>query len=249
MVKRSVVFFSKSLFFVPLLLGLLLLSGCMNIGGNVRGTGEMVTRNIEVADFTSIEVGGNFRIIYRQGAEAALTVVMQENLFTHLDTSVRNGNLRVRSRRGFDTTSANRPRLYVYTPNLASVNFSGAVSASDWDMVQGQNFTIDVSGAASLDLRVDVTQLDINASGAVNLDLEMDVDRLNMDVSGAARIGLSGAANNININGSGAFNLRAGGLHIEGGRVDISGAANVYLSTLDNVSVNVSGLARVREAE
>ena len=245
---RNAVILRKVFLFVPLLIGMLLFSGCMGIG-SIRGTGEMVTRDIEVAGFTSIEVGGNFRVVYRQAPEAALTVVMQENLFSHLDTTVRNGNLRIRSRRSFDTISANRPRLYVYAPNLEAVDFSGAVSASGWDTVQGRSFTIDVSGAVSIDFGVDVESLDINASGAVSLDLDLDVERLGMDVSGAATVRLAGIANNINIDGSGALTISAGNLQIESGRVNLSGASNATLSTLENVSVSTSGLARVREAE
>ena len=208
---------------------LLLFTGCAGITGNVRGTGDMVTRDIEVANFNSISVSGNFRVVYRQSDEVSLTVMMQGNLFDHLNTTVRGGTLQVGSRRGFDTTGANRPTLYIYAPYLTAADFSGAVSASGWDTIQGQGFTIDVSGAASMDISLDVRRLDVTVSGAV--DLEFD-----------------GVADTINIDGSGAFNLAAGDLEIEGGRVNVSGVGNVYLSTLENINVNISGLGRVQEA-
>ena len=209
----------------------MLFSGCsINIfGNNIRGTGDMVSRDIEVADFNAIYISGNFSVVYRQSAEVALTVVMQENLFNHLNTNVRSNTLRIDSRRGFDTTSANRPRIYVYAPYLAAAEFSGAVGASGWDVIQGQAFSID-------------------ASGAVSVNISLDVQRLDVDVSGAGSFEFNGTANTINIDGSGAISVSAGGLAIEGGRVNLSGVGNVYLSTLENVTVNVSGLGRVREA-
>ena len=218
---------------IPLVLALLiLLTGCITIGGgrSIRGTGQMVTREIDVADFSAIDVSGNFRIVYRHAPVAGLTVVMQENLFNHLETSVRGGNLQVRARRNFDTTGANRPTLYIYAPNLTAADFTGAVSASGWDTIRGQSFAIEATGAASL-------------------TLDLDVERLEMNISGAASATLTGSAGTINIDGSGAFNLRAGDLQIQDGRVNVSGAANVTLSTLDNVNVNASGLARVRAAD
>ena len=238
-----------------LMLGMLLLfSGCINIGtggGNrsIRGTGQVITRDIEVADFNGIRVSGNFSVVYRQASTAALTVSMQENLFNHLDVDVTGGTLQIGSSRTFDTITANRPTLYIYAPYLSAINFSGAITATDWDAIESQSFAIDTSGAATIDLSLVAEQTDINTSGAATLTLDMEVERLYMNVSGAATVRLSGTADNIDVDGSGAFNLRAGDLQIEGGRVNASGAANVYLSTLDNVNVSASGLARVRQAE
>ena len=226
------IIYKKYFALIPLLLAMLLLfAGCtINIGGrNIRGTGDMVSRDIEVASFSDINVSGNFRVIYRHADTPALTVVMQENLFDHLTTSVRGGTLQIGSRRGFDTVTANRPRVYVYAPYLTGADFSGAVSASGWDTVQGQRFRVDVSGAASMDISLDVRRLDVDASGAVSLEF-------------------SGTADAIYIDGSGAVTISAGELAIEGGRVSLSGVGNVYLSTLENVTVNISGLGRVREA-
>jgi len=243
----------KTFTLIPIALGMLLLfTGCVvNVGGGrtLRGTGSLVTRDIDVADFNAIDVGGNFRVVYRQASTPALTVVMQENLFNHLETSVRNGNLQITTGRNFETTSANRPTLYVYAPYLTGVDFSGAVTASNWDMIQGQSFAISTSGAATLDISLEVQQVDIGVSGAASLTLDLDVERLDMEIAGAANVRLSGSANTIDVDGSGAFNLRAGDLQIEGGRVNVSGAANVYLSTLENISVITSGLARVRQAQ
>ena len=222
----------KYLTLLPLALGIIMLfSSCtINIGGgSIRGTGDMVSRDIDVADFNAIDISGNFTVVYRQSETAALTVVMQSNLFNHLNTNVRGGTLQIGSRRGFDTVSANRPRIYVYAPYLTAADFSGAVSASGWDVLQGQNFSL-------------------SASGAVNVDLDFDVQRLDVDISGAGNLEFNGTATTININGSGAVSVSAGGLAIEGGDVRLSGVGNIYLSTLENVSVNVSGLGRVREA-
>jgi len=248
---------NKKLFLLTLVAALLLtLTGCIRIGprsisigsDTITGTGPMVTRNIDVTDFTSIDVTGNFIVVYNIAPETALTVVMQENLFSNLETNIRGDDLQVSNRNIIVSGTGNRPRLYVYAPYLTAVSFSGALDVQDWDIIQGQSFTIDASGAVNIDITVDVHSLDVDASGAVNLTLEMNADTLDMDISGAADVNVSGFARNIDINGSGAFNLRAGDLIIEGGSVDVAGASNVYLSTLDNVTINTSGLSRVRGA-
>ena len=137
--------------------------------------------------------------------------------------------MRVRSTGNIYTTSANRPRMYVYAPYITAVDFSGAVSATDWDTIEGQSFTVD-------------------ASGAVTLNIDVNVERLDIDVSGAATMDFSGSADTINLDGSGAITIRAGNLQIDGGSVNVSGAGSVVLSTLENVNVRTSGVASVRAA-
>ena len=247
----------KKLILLPLIAAaLLMLTGCINIGGRrvtvigeniITGTGPMVTRNIDVADFSAVDITGNFLVVYQVASETALTVVMQENLFQRLETNVRGGTLEI-STWAITITGNNRPRLYIYSPYLTAASFSGAVNAEEWDTVYGHSFTVNASGAVDIDIAVEVYSLEIEASGAVNLTLGMYVEVLDLNLSGAADARLSGFAREIDINGAGAVNLRAGSLITEGGRVDVSGASNVYLSTLENIDVNTSGLARVRQS-
>ncbi|MCL2403933.1 MAG: DUF2807 domain-containing protein [Defluviitaleaceae bacterium] len=248
--------YKKFIIIVLLISLVLLLTGCIignrnttiNMVNGITGTGPMVTQDIEVANFNTLEISGNFRVIFIQSPEPSLTVIMQENLFEYFAPTVQGSNLQITPHRGFNTTSANRPRLYVSAPYLTAVDFSGAVSADGWDTIQGQRFTIEASGAVSLDLDIEVNNLSIEASGAVSLDLDLNVERLDLEISGAANADLYGVANVINIYGFGAINLRAGNLQVESGSVELSGASNASLSTLENINVTTSGLARVREA-
>jgi len=220
----------KKSLIVLILAGLtMFLGGCVSGGNNVRGTGDVVTRIMDVEDFSAIDISGSYIVVYRQAQTTALTVVMQENLFDYLQVETRGDTLQIGSRRGFDTSTANRPRLYIYAPNLTAASFSGAANATDWDTLEGEGFSLNISGAGNVGIGLDVEQLDIS-------------------VSGAGDITLWGSADDININGSGALTISASDLEISGGRVDISGAGNVTLSSLTNVEVNTSGVARVRAA-
>jgi len=224
--------FKKIFLFLSLIGVILAFSGCnVNVGGTgVRGSGDVVTRSIDVIGFSAIDISRNFVVVYRQSSEEALTVEMHENFFDYLEVEVRGNTLHIGSSRDFNTTNAHRPRLYVYAPYLTAADFSGAVNATDWDTIEGQSFFLDVSGAANVNIGLNVEYLDIDASGAANITLW-------------------GAANDINVDGSGALRISANDLQIQGGRINISGAALVNLSTLDNVSVSTSGAARVTSAD
>ena len=228
------------------------LGGCVNSGisiNSVQGTGAMVTRSIDVDDFNGIEVGGSFNIVYRQAEETALTVVLHENLFEYLDVNTRGSNLHVGFSRGISITDGNHPRLYVYAPYLRTAGFSGAVDAVDWDVIEGDSFRVNASGAVNIDIEVIAARVEIDVSGAVNIALELTTEELDLSASGAADVVLSGSADVIDVQGSGAFNLEGGDLLIGGGSIDVSGASDVVLSSLANVDISVSGAARVRGAD
>jgi len=229
----------------------ILLTGCTitGTGGTnaVQGQGDMVTREIDVASFSGVNISGNFQVVYRQSPQWALTAVMQENLFDYLQADASPGILNVSTTRNMQTTNANRPRLYVYAPYLTSAILSGAVDALGWDKIEGENFEISISGAADMNLVLDVERLTVDASGAVNLDLELTAQRAYFNLSGAADVNLeltagyldviasgacevniNGAADTFDIRGSGAINLDARNLSFNSGRLGLSGASNAY---------------------
>jgi len=215
------------------LLALTMLGGCVtfSIGGggigSVTGSGAMATFPVEVETFNAVSVGGNYRVIYRQAATSSLRVEIQENLFEHMQITVENGMLRVRSDVNFNTTAQNTPRLYVYTPYLESLSASGAVDASGWDTITAPTFSLSVSGAATVSIPV-------------------EVERLYASVSGSSNIALSGTADHADLRAAGVVNIEAGELQTKDARIDVSGAGSIIIACSDTLNVVVSGAASVR---
>jgi len=217
----------KNIIGILILVGVVfLLSGCINLN-TVRGTGSMVSRDFEVEDFSALNIGGGYQVTWRQGDSISVTVEMQENLFDFLQVSVQGDTLYVNSTRNFNTTSGNRPRVYVYTPYLEMVSFSGAVRGSNWDTIYGESFSFSGSGAAELNITLEVELLDI-------------------DLSGAGDITLSGNAHTVDIVASGAADISADDLQTNEVSIVLSGAGNVDIAVSDHLSVDLSGAGRVR---
>jgi len=215
----------KNFIYCLVLVGVvILLSGCI---GGVRGSGSMVSRDFEVEDFSALNIGGSYRVTWRQSDSVSVTVEMQENLFEYLQVSVRGDTLYIDSTRNFNTSSSNRPRVYVYTPYLEMVDFSGAVSADNWDTIEGERFFI-------------------NASGAANIDITLDVEMLDLDLSGAGDLTLAGTAHIVDIIASGAADISADDLQTSETSISLSGAGSVDIAVSDHLSVDLSGAGRVR---
>jgi len=203
---------------------MILLLGCTH---GVRGTGPAVARDFEIEDFTALEIRGAYNVIWRQRDSVSVTVEMQENLFDYLQVSVEEDTLYINSTRNFNTRNSNRPRIYIYTPDLELVSFYGAINAENWDTVSGESFSI-------------------YGSGATNVDITLEVETLDLDLAGAGNFTLSGNADVANIAIVGAANVSARNLQIEDANIDLDGAGEVDVAVSDRLNVDMFGAGRVR---
>ena len=225
--------FKKLITITICLLGAMILAcGCNittgGLGAGVRGEGEMVSRDFTVGDFTVIDISGISCIVsFSQNQNSLVTIEMQDNLFDYLDVSVRDGVLFINSNHNFDTSTANRPRVYISAPTLSGLNFEGAIDARNWDPIYAQRFVINGVGAGNISLSLEVTLLEINTEGGINL-------------------GLSGNANTVNIFSEGAVNIEAFDLYIATASIELIGAGNVDISVADTLDVIIEGIGRIQ---
>jgi len=201
----------------------------INIGGraSVQGSGSVESRDFDVADFTGINISGNYEVIWQQASSYSLVIEMQENLFDYLEVAVRGNTLHIDSSRSFNTTSANRPRIYIESPSIDSANFAGAINASNWDSIQGANFSVDTSGA-------------------VNLTFDLQVMNFQASLAGAGDLTLTGQADVANVSSSGASTVEALDLQTKAATISITGAGNVNVAVSDDLTVSLTGAGRVR---
>ena len=213
-----------------------LLSGCisvsrggsnMSVGTVVQGRGEMVSFTVDTEDFSSVSIDGIYAVIYRHSGTASLRVEIQENLFEYMRISAEGGTLRISSEAAFNTSNENRPRLYIYAPELESVSLGGAVHAGNWDNISRERLVINLSGASQANIEVDVEELYINISGASNNTF-------------------SGRAGRADIRASGAVNISAEQLLTRDAAVNISGVGIVTIACSETLNAVISGSGSLR---
>jgi len=231
-IEQEIVKMKKITLACVLLLTLALSTGCMvtSFGGfganTVQGTGPMVSRDFDILNFTGINISGGYTVVYRHAQAVSVTVSMQENLFDYLNVGVRNGVLFVDSDRSFRTSSSNTPRLYVYAPMIDSVTVSGAITTNDWDTINAPSFYINVGGAATA-------------------TIDMNVEELDITVAGAATLYLSGNATVANLSIAGAGTLNGENLQTRDATISLAGTGNAELAVSDNLNVSISGVGNV----
>jgi len=190
----------------------------------IDGSGDLETREFDLADFDAIEIGGAFEVSVTIGDDQELAVTIDDNLWDNLELEVHGGTLVVGWEKNCDPDDD--CRLEIVVPSLKEMSISGAADVQIDDF-EGDSFRFDLSGAADLKMNGEVDQLDIHISGAGDIDTRKLKAR-------HAKIRISGAGN-ADIYASESLDAR------------VSGVASIdCYGNPEEKRTNVSGLGKIR---
>ncbi len=175
--------------------------------------------------FTKLSLRGQISIlrIHLQNGEQAVRVQTDKAYLPDISLSVADGTL-------YLTTSAQLLEravdVYITAPDIASIQCSGAA-----ELLSDAPLTTDT-------MRIDI-------SGACSGNLELDVNVLEVSISGAGSLNLSGRADDMAYSNSGASKLDARDLQAKTCDVDLSGAGFAQLRASEKLRVRLSGMGKV----
>lgn len=199
-----------------------------NSGVSATASDKIETRKIEVPEFTSIDIGQACKVFYVPG-ECGLEIRTHENLFEHLETTVENGVLKIRTDlsrvRNMDTMD-----VYVQSPSLCEVAASGAVEFHANEGIKSAgDFKLFVSGAGDVRISgLEAADVLASMSGAAKLDIEdVECRNLKFGISGAGDCTVSGEAQSADMSISGAGKIDLRGLSYGSLRSSVSGAGKI----------------------
>jgi hypothetical protein len=209
---------AKLLTFAALALG-----GCHVTG--IRGNGDITTETRTVADFTSVEADGAFTITW-SNAPASLKITTDQNLLSHVETSVRGTKLRLHSRGQLRPTKG--IKVILSSSGLSGASLTGAVRLTATKLA-GKGFYLEGTGATRVVVDGTVQELMASMSGASRLDADsLQAETVALSISGAGKAEV--AASKVL-------------------KVSISGAGKVTYTGDPAVERHISGAGTVRKRD
>jgi hypothetical protein len=164
----------------------LLLVGCDDEGGGVRGSGNVITESRDVSGFDEIVVLGSGDVIVTVTGTESLTIEAEDNVMPLLTTKVRDGRLELGSDGSFSTTRGITYTITAVALEGVAISGSGDVVASGID-ASDFAVTIDGSGNITPAGTSEEVSVDINGSGGFDgEDLIASIGRVEISGSGDA---------------------------------------------------------------
>ena len=144
-------------------------------------------KTIQVKNFHGVDITIACELYLRQGDEESLRIEADKDIFHKLQVEVRDSILYLESdkERNYKDWDV---EVYLTVKNLKSIDVGGAVKLRTNGTITGEKLELDISGAADLDMRIDVDKLMADFGGAVNAELEGKARYVVMDMSGASNV-------------------------------------------------------------
>jgi len=169
---------------------MILAAGLIQAGTPTTGSFSSVQdyeKDISVKDFNSIDITIACELYLRQGDQESLRVEAEKDIFDKLEIDVRDSTLyletdRDRNFKDWDV------EVYLTVKQLQSIDIGGAVKLRTNGTLTADRLELDVSGAADLEMRIEVDKLLADFGGAVNAELEGKARYVVMDMSGASNV-------------------------------------------------------------
>jgi hypothetical protein len=213
----------RQLKYTILLLFIMGSSSCyFNARETIYGSGNVVSDEREIENFTELKVSSGIDVIIRQGKEISLELEADDNLHEAIITRVVDNTLKIYTDKNI--RRARSKKVYLVYTDLNSIRIS---SAGD---VKGEN-------------TLEADHLDIDLSSAGDLDLDIEAEKVTCDISSSGDARLSGKADMLVASLSSAGDLYAYDLRTRKADVSCSSAgdARVYASEEFNLRSSSAG--------
>lgn len=197
----------------------------------LNGEGEMVTRTIDVPEFTGILCYMPAKIEYRQSDSTSLEISAQENILEYTQHFVdKDGRLQI-TRNGKNMGRMETMIIRLSSPSLKKVELGGAGEFNAPEGITAEELEIENAGATSVNIvGLHARKLDLECAGAGSFDVsKIDCEDVEVEIAGACSATLAGKAKTVSVEISGV------------GTVDIRNLEREKLKTEKN------GLARIRQ--
>lgn len=177
-----------------------------------------------ISEFTSIKAGGAFEITLTQADNHSVKIEAQEDVIHKIKTEVKGSTLHIFTSGRIENEKP--MKIFITVKQLNGLNISGASTVKSASVFKASEFSLQASGAATVELALNAGKLTLDASGASHVELEGTATTLDADLSGAS-------------------NLSASGLHTDSAVIDASGASNASINTKQSIDAEASGASSI----
>ncbi|MDR1344676.1 MAG: DUF2807 domain-containing protein [Tannerellaceae bacterium] len=241
----------------------MLLNGCVPFHV-VKGDGDLVTREINVGDYSEIEasLSSNMEINYTQSGEATeLSVLTDRNILEKYDIRVEGQTLKILPKEEYmyrarvKTTQYNAmflPTKFIVTTaskGLRIIDTAGGVNFTVDNALHTDELKISAAGSAKINFRDTLTadniRVSVAGSGTLNASA-LEARSFEGEIAGSGRMNMGGHVEKLSFEIAGSGKIRAFDLQAEDVEVEIAGSGNIEISVNNSISAEIAGSGSIK---
>ncbi len=217
-------------------------------GGIIQGSGNIVTQERKVAQFSKVVLTGVGTIVLTQEDRDILSVETDDNLTQYIKTDVDKGVLTIEVQKNASLSPSKEIIYHISVKNITGIDVSGAGTINSSNQLISKDFVITLSGAGNVNIDATVRKLTLHLAGSGDIILNGNADDQSIDISGSGTYkgyNFVTKFTEIVINGVGNAEINAK----DSLEVDISGVGSVTYMGDPVIHQTITGVGAVRKAE
>lgn len=193
----------------------------------IKGNGDIITKTRTVSNYEKIGIAGAFDVKLFKGNEGEITIKADENLMEYIITEVKNGDLKIKTKKGYNIRGTKTILISVPFDDISAVSLAGSGDVYSDDVIDTKNLKLSLAGSGDFNLAVSTKNLSSSIAGSGDITLKGDSDEFNCSIAGSGNINaydLTAKIATAKIAGSGNVKVHA----IEEIQAKSAGSGNIY---------------------
>jgi len=190
-------------------------------GKGISGEGSVVTKNLDLDNFTGFELSISANVELTRGSTQAVKVVGQQNIIDNIETDVHNGFWNI----SFDQNVSryDELKIYITLPTIDKAYISGSGNITSESTFTG------------------LDELDLSISGSGDIEMGAEAQALSCSISGSGDIEVGGRSQTLDVSISGSGDVRANNLVAETVKIGIAGSGDCKVHATSSLKVDIVG--------
>ncbi len=218
---------------------------------NLMAQKDNVREERALQSFTKFDIGIAGEVFIQQGKTQKLEIEGDPNIIADIETTVSNGNLRVRYPGRFFQTNNSRIKIFITMPVIEGMSISGSARLIAETPLKASSLDLAISGSGKIripELSAERIDSRISGSGGIEVGGAKKTEEHRISISGSGKLYMQSLPTNVvsvNISGSGSCRILA----MERLDARISGSGEIHYYGTPLIDARVSGSGRVLQAK
>ena len=231
----------------------LLFNSCVDFAKEVKGDGKLVTKSINISDFSKIDIETYVEVNYSQEKNTGkLEFTIDQNLWEYYDIHTKNHVLYIKLKSEYRNKFSMNPTksvLTVSSEQFNNVDIAGSSTFNFCTAFVSEKLNIDIAGSAKLYANkypIKIEDLIIDLAGSNNIYLAGTVQKAKIDIAGSAQVdALECEFAHLSVDIAGSGDVTA---HVtQKLNVDIAGSGTVKFKGDPHVTTDIAGSGKVKK--
>jgi hypothetical protein len=192
----------------------------------IEGSGNVVTKDINVSSFDELSVGGVFSVALKQGSKEEVKIEAEDNLQELFEVKNEGSKLVVGMKKDVNINSKKKMKVYITFKKLKSLD-------------------VKTVGDVSSDGNLSFDDLKLDNKSVGNVDLNFTAKSVSIDNKSVGNIKLQGKADDVTIRNKSVGNINAASFAVQTMDIENNAIGNTEVNVAKEIKVKDNSLGKV----